>query len=41
MYDGDVCLGGGTIRERGPTLWEEATGLKTIGWGSQLMHLRG
>lgn len=32
FYDGDVCLGGAPIRERAPTLWEEALGMYRVGW---------
>jgi tRNA (5-methylaminomethyl-2-thiouridylate)-methyltransferase len=39
LYDGDICLGGATILERGPTLWEEARGLRRVGWGSSVANL--
>ena len=35
LYAGDVCLGGGTIRERGPSLLDEARGITLTGWSGQ------
>lgn len=32
FYMADVCLGGATIWERGPTLWDEARALRRVGY---------
>ena len=33
-YDGDACLGGAFIRERGPTMWDETRGVCGTGWST-------
>lgn len=34
LYDGDACLGGAFIRERGPTMWDETRGVCGTGWST-------
>ena len=38
LYDGDICLGGATIWERGPTLWDEARALHRVGYSGGSEH---